>query len=536
MSHIFLYGPPGSGKSTIGKILADRLQMTFRDIDDVIEDTAGCRIAEIFERHGEKFFRDMETTAIIKTTEGESKVIALGGGALLRDKNRKHAEKTGSVLCFTADKETLLGRIRRAPGQRPLANEDKNTPVTNSPLLKLLEKRAEHYNSFRLRLRVSDIHPEETASNAQKALGRFRVSGMGKSYPVFCGSGLINSAGMLLKEQQPGRNCVIVSDSNTAPLYAQKVAESLEKEGITASNATIRAGEEYKTVETVICLWKKFMEAGIERNDTIIALGGGVTGDLTGFAASTWLRGVRWVSMPTTLLSMCDSGIGGKTGADLPEGKNLIGTFHPPALVIADTDTLSTLPVREIRCGLAETIKHAIIGDPGILKKLHKFGFCRNMKDSSPCTALKQADWLAEFVAGSMAVKISIVTADPFEKGIRASLNLGHTIGHGIEKATGFSMQHGEAVAVGIVMEAEIAAEMQLADRQLPSQIRELFDAAGLPTSPPDDINSDQVIKAIALDKKKAGGRIRFALPVEIGKVQTGIVVADELLRKIISR
>jgi 3-dehydroquinate synthetase len=265
-------------------------------------------------------------------------------------------------------------------------------------------------------------------------------------------------------------------------------------------------------------------------------MGGGVTGDLTGFAAATWLRGIKWVSMPTTLLAMCDSGLGGKTGADLPEGKNLIGAFHPPALVIADTQTLATLPVREIRCGLAESIKHAVIADPGLLDTLEKFTFCKLASDESICESLRNAEWLPQFVARSMAVKIRIICEDPFEKGVRASLNLGHTIGHGIEVATGFALQHGEAVAIGTVLEAEIAEAMQLTEVGVAESLSKLFSKVGLPVNVPAGIDIDEVLKAITKDKKKAGGKIHFALPIAIGKVQTGVIVENDLLRKKISR
>ena len=535
MSHIYLYGPPGSGKSTIGKILAQRLEMPFTDIDSVIVSTAGCKIAEIFEKQGETAFRDLETKTIADQAEKPAVVIALGGGALLRSENRACAEASGSVLCFTADKEILLNRVRNAPGQRPLANESDKTPEEESPLLKLLANRAEHYASFNFTLKVSEIPPEETASNAQMVLGRYRVSGMGTPYNVYVGNGVLERTGELFREEQLGERCVIVGDSNTIPLYATAVAESLGNAGIKSSVITIPAGEENKTIDTVGFIWKKFMEAGIERRDTVIALGGGVTGDLTGFAASTWLRGVKWISMPTTLLAMCDSGLGGKTGADLPEGKNLIGAFHPPALVIADTLTLATLPVREMRCGLAETIKHAIIDDSELLKRLPEFKFCKTEDDTAPCANLMSAEWLPSFVARSMAVKIRVITEDPYEKGIRASLNLGHTIGHGIEKATNFAMQHGEAVAVGTVLEAQIAAEMQLAPEDLPDKLSRYFSSVGLPVSVPAGIDVSEVLEAITLDKKKTGGIVRFALPAAIGNVRTGIIVENELLEKTIS-
>ncbi len=534
MSHIYLYGPPGSGKSTIGKILAERLALPFTDIDSVIEKQAGKIIARIFAEDGEAHFRDLESEALCTVASHAPAIIALGGGALLRPENRQRAEASGSVLCFMAELATLQARVRRAPGQRPLVQNE--GAAAESPLAKLLEKRAAHYSSFPLQLKVSDIPAEQTADNAQMILGRYRVSGMGNPYNIYIGAHLLERTGELLAANSAGRQCVIVGDSNTAPLYGGLVADALEKCGIPSRLITIPAGESHKTIETVIWLWKKFMEAGLERNDTVIAMGGGVTGDLTGFAAATWLRGIKWVSMPTTLLAMCDSGLGGKTGADLPEGKNLIGAFYPPSLVIADTETLNTLPVREMRCGLAESIKHAVIADPELLQMLPQFAFCRTEADATLCGNLRGAAWLPHFVARSMAVKIRVICEDPFEKGIRASLNLGHTIGHGIEKATRFQLQHGEAVAIGCVIEAQIAAAMQLADAGLPQSLAALFTAVGLPVTLPEGIDTDEVLEAMMRDKKKSGGVVRFALPAAIGRVVTGVAVDQELLRKKMSR
>ncbi|MDD2600281.1 MAG: 3-dehydroquinate synthase [Kiritimatiellae bacterium] len=531
MTHIYLYGPPGSGKSTVGKLLAERLTLPFIDIDSVIESQAGKKIAHIFEQDGEGRFRELESAALRTVAIEPTAVIALGGGALLRPENRHCAEQSGVVLCFTADFETLQARVRRAPGQRPLVKDEGASEQVESPLKKLLEARKAHYLSFSMQLPISEIPVERTADNAQMVLGRYRVSGMGNPYNVYVGDGLMDKTGELFVEAGLGHKCVIVGDSNTAPLYSQRVAKALQESGVDCKLVTIPAGESHKTIATVGLLWKAFMDAGIERGDTVVALGGGVTGDLTGFAAATWLRGVRWVSMPTSLLAMCDSGLGGKTGADLPEGKNLIGAFHPPALVIADTASLATLPVREIRCGLAESIKHAIIADPELLLSLPQFAFCKTEADANTCAHLQGAPWLAQFVARSMAVKIRVICEDPFEKGVRAALNLGHTVGHGIEVATDFELLHGEAIAIGTVIEGEIAVALGLAKTTLPQTLAALFQSVGLPVKIPAGIDCNAILQAITHDKKRAGGIVRFALPIAIGKVQTNVEVKDQVLR-----
>ncbi len=539
--HIFLYGPPGSGKSTIGRILARRLDKPFIDLDAVIEAGAKQKIPDIFACEGEAGFRMRESAALASVIAGAPSVVGLGGGALLKAANRAMAEAAGDILFLDADAATLQGRVNRSPGTRPLLSAptaDCAQPPKagqGKPIAQLLAERAGHYASFPHRVVVADRPLDETADAAQAALGLYRVSGMGIAYNVRVGNGLLNTLGTRFRELGCGDRTVIVGDSHTLPLYGERAAASLRAQGVTVSLAAIPAGEETKTIAAVASLWSAFLKAGIERGHAVIALGGGVTGDLTGFAAATWLRGVRWIGLPTTLLAMVDSGLGGKTGADLPEGKNLIGAFHPPALVLADTATLATLPVRELRCGLAEAVKHAVIADPGLLDSLPRFGFCKSQDAATPCSGLSGADWLAPFVARAMAVKIRVIQQDPFEKGIRAALNLGHTIGHGIEKATHFAVQHGEAVAIGAVLEARLAEETGLAKAGLAAQLADLFSSLGLPVSMPQGTDLAEVREAMMLDKKKAGGKVRFALPVRIGEVRTGVTVDDEVLARVLN-
>lgn len=539
--HLFLYGPPGSGKTTIGRILAERLDCPFIDLDAVIEATAKQLIRDIFAAEGEAGFRLRESAALKEVASGAPCVVGLGGGALLKPENRALAEATGEILCFEADVTTLERRVAQAPGVRPLlsspATDCKQPPAPGrgKPISQLLADRASHYASFPHRVTVSDRPPEETANAVQAALGRYRVSGMGAAYEVHAGPGLLDRVGEFVAALGVGDRTVIVGDTHTLPLYGERVAVSLRARDIAVSSVAIPAGEEHKTIATVSTLWSAFLKAGIERGHAVIALGGGVVGDLTGFAAATWLRGVRWIGLPTTLLAMVDSGLGGKTGADLPEGKNLIGAFHPPSLVLADTQTLATLPVRELRCGLAEAFKHAIIGDPALFADLPRFDFCKNAEALAPCSCLLNADWLSTFVARAMAVKIRVIQQDPFEKGFRAALNLGHTIGHGLEKATHFRVQHGEAVAIGTVLEARLAEALGLARHGLAEQIAERFSALGLPVSLPAEIDVAEVRKAMSLDKKKAGGKVRFALPADIGDVRVGVTVDDALLEQVLS-
>ena len=539
--HLFLYGPPGSGKSTIGRILAERLDLPFIDLDAVIETSAKQAIRDIFACEGEAGFRLRESAALASVIQGAPSVIGLGGGALLKPENRAQAEAAGEILCFEADAATLEGRVAKAPGVRPLLSTPTSDcsqppkPGTGKPISQLLAERATHYGSFPHRVAVSDRPTEETADAVQASLGRYRVSGMGKAYDVHVGPGLIDRLGEFFASLNAGDRTVIVGDTHTLPLYGERAAASLRSRGVTVTCVAIPAGEETKTIATVASLWSAFLKAGIERGNSVIALGGGVVGDLTGFAAATWLRGVRWIGLPTTLLAMVDSGLGGKTGADLPEGKNLIGAFHPPSLVLADTATLATLPVRELRCGLAEAVKHAVIADPGLLAALPHFAFCKGEADSATCACLSDTDWLAPFVARAMAVKIRVIQQDPFEQGFRAALNLGHTIGHGVEKATHFAVQHGEAIAIGTVLEARLAEELRLARSGLASQLAEIFAGLGLPVTLPRGTDLAEVRAVMTLDKKKSGGKVRFALPADVGDVRVGVTVDDALLARVLA-
>jgi 3-dehydroquinate synthase len=303
-------------------------------------------------------------------------------------------------------------------------------------------------------------------------------------------------------------------------LYASRATASLESSGYSVEILTIPPGEQHKTLETVSCLWEGFLAAGVERGSTVVALGGGVVGDLTGFAAAMWLRGVPWVNVPTTLLAMCDSSLGGKTGADLPQGKNLIGAFHPPALVLADPEVLATLPEDEVRNGMAEVMKHGVIADPML------FELCQH-PSLLPFNRGGGGEAFDEIVRRSMAVKIHIIQEDPYEGGRRSALNLGHTIGHAVELVSGFRLRHGEAVAIGMVAEARLAEQMGIASAQsdLAICIATALQAIGLPTEIPSHLDRDAIQRAILVDKKRAGGKVRFALPVKIGEVITGVEV-----------
>ena len=560
---IFLYGASGSGKSTLGKELAHALNLDFLDLDAQIEIDMDDSITNTIATQGEEFFRDAETAALKNALlsplslpqngggtnspplrggvrGGAGKVIALGGGALLRAENRTLAEKTGKIVFLEANAETLAERLRKDENKRPLlAGELKEK------LSALLERRKEHYASFPLRVNAAK-EKSQIIREIQCKLGRFHSRSMGQGYDILIQEGGIDKIGEMLKERGLRGPILLISDSNVAPIYAERVLNSLQSAGYSARQSVIRAGETHKTLETVSQLWRDTLNVGLDRKSTILSLGGGMTSDLAGFTAATFMRGCNWVALPTSLLAMVDASMGGKTGFDLPEGKNLVGAFHPPRLVLADPETLATLPKRELRSGMAEVVKHGIIADPELFELCKKL-YPENPKGlkrviTKPKSMLSNASHeknvqikpfgssntiLSEIVRRGMAVKIKIIEEDPYEQGIRAALNLGHTIGHAVELVSGFELLHGEAVAIGMVVEAKLAEKLELAESGLANHIAETLLNLGLPTEIPQHLPLPDILRTMQTDKKKSAGIIRFALPVKIGEVKVGVKVEN---------
>jgi 3-dehydroquinate synthase len=487
MTHIFLYGPSGSGKSTIGKQLAYDLKLPFIDSDQVIEINVGMSIPEIVELEGMSKVRDFETEALRQIIAGKESVIALGGGALLRDENRGLIEQNGNVILLKAEHSTLMERLEKDLNKRPLLAGD-----LEANLKAYLESRIEHYTSFPLQVVVDNKSIKQISKQVQVLAGRHHLSAMGE-YDVIVGS-VFNVPNL--------QNPIIVTDENVAKYHLEKIQNLFNAKAV-----IVPAGEAHKNLETISFLWKSFLDNGLDRKSTVIALGGGVIGDMAGFAASTYMRGIDWIGIPTTLLSMVDASLGGKTGFDLPEGKNIIGSFYPPKLVLADPSLLLTLPDRELRSGMAEVVKHGIISDPDL------FAMCQRGMDWVK-------DNLEDVVKHAMAVKIKVIEEDPYEKGIRAALNLGHTVGHAVELVSKFELRHGEAIAIGTAAEARYAARVGLAAQSTVEAIESTFEALGLPIHIPEDMPREKIIQAMRVDKKKNAKSIRFALPVEIGKVE----------------
>ena len=328
-----------------------------------------------------------------------------------------------------------------------------------------------------------------------------------RSYPVHVGTGLLDDAA-LYAPHLAGRRAAVVTNETVAPLYLDRVVGALEAAGARVMPVLIPDGEDHKDWQTLNLIFDALLEARCGRDTTLVALGGGVVGDITGFAAATYQRGVPFIQVPTTLLAQVDSSVGGKTAINHPRGKNRIGAFHQPLAVIADMDTLATLPVRELRAGLAEVIKHGLIRDAAFLDWLEA-----NM--ARLLAADREA--LAMAVRRSVEIKAEIVARDERETGDRALLNLGHTFGHAIEAGLGFgTWLHGEAVGAGLVMAADLSARLGRISAADASRVARIVAAAGLPTAGP-DLGADRYLALMSLDKKVKGGRMRFILLQSLG-------------------
>lgn len=339
-----------------------------------------------------------------------------------------------------------------------------------------------------------------------------------RSYVVTIGSGILSKTGELVAAVSRPPAVLVVSDVVVARLYASEFLASLERSGVRGALMTIPSGERAKNLNTVRRIYSALVQHKMDRTCAIAALGGGVVGDLAGFAAATYMRGVDFYQLPTTLLAQVDASVGGKTGVDLPEGKNLVGAFHQPRRVIIDILTLKTLPARELRAGLAEVVKHGIICDKA---------FFEFVRDNASELIGRRDVVLHEAVKRSVEIKRDVVQQDERESGLRAILNYGHTVAHAIEAVTGYRRyRHGEAVAIGMVVEAHIAEKIGVAKESVFGPVSEAVHKLRLPARIDASYSPDALLGAIELDKKVKAGQIRMALPVRIG--ECGVFTVDK--------
>lgn len=518
--NIVLTGFMGAGKSSVGRYVADRLRRPFVDMDALIEERQGQTVAAIFAVEGETTFRRYESNLVHELAAQEGLVIATGGGALLNAVHREAFLATSTVVCLQADVDEVLRRVGRN-GVRPLLNvEDPRQHVE-----RLLIQRAPAYGAIPLQLDTEGLSVAAVGDRViALALGltdgefyALPVHAPGADYTIIIGEGALAHLADLLSGLRIGPTVALVTNDTLASLHGAAVMHALQAAGLAPVLCTIPDGEPFKTLDTVRDLYARFAQAQLERQSAVIALGGGVVGDTAGFAAATYLRGMPFIQMPTTLLSMVDASVGGKVGVDLPGvGKNLVGAFKQPLLVAADTALLETLPPAEFRAGLAEVVKHGILAAPDLFADLEGRG---------PRS-------LPHLIAEAVRVKVNVVEADPFEQHIRAHLNLGHTFGHALELVSNFSMRHGEAVAIGLAAASHLGVAVGLCDSQVRDRIVRLLERLGLPVQMPDSVtaSAQELLAAMSSDKKKKDNRLRFIVPRQIGQVEMADNLAVEAI------
>jgi shikimate kinase/3-dehydroquinate synthase len=476
---IVLVGMMGSGKSSIGRRLAALLEVPFNDADTAIEQAAGMTVDDIFRVHGEPYFRDGEERVIRRLLHAGSQVLATGGGAILSARTRAEIASGAVSIWLKAPVELLLQRVSRRDNRPLLKTGDPRAVIE-----RLLAERTPYYSMADLVIESRDAPHEMVVDEILTQLGSYLVGERGRnpvapviqeggaamaastgtggtfrrldvalgarSYPILIGSGLLKSAPQHLGRALPDARFAIVAD-RTVQRYADELAETLSREGLLLGPICfVPSGEASKSFSALERVCGALLDLGIERRHAVIALGGGVIGDLAGFAAACVKRGVRLVQVPTSLLAQVDSSVGGKTGINARHGKNLIGAFYQPSLVLGDLGTLETLPPREFRAGYAEIVKHGALGNAAFFAWLEANGariFAR------------EEDALTYAIETSCRMKAEIVARDETETGHRALLNLGHTFGHAAEAWAGYSgaLLHGEAVALGMVLAAQFS-------------------------------------------------------------------------------
>lgn len=513
MKHIWLIGMMGSGKSAVGKILASKWGREHVDLDREVERSAGLSVAAIFRRDGEAAFRALEAQAIARAASGtRPSVIATGGGAVLSDVNVERMRDSGQVVWLDAPASVLTRRV--AGSGRPLLR-GRDAAKTLSRLI--AERRSLYASAADVHVDSSSGSPASVARRIEEKLESrpvvYRTGGAVTA--VHVGAGILDRAGALVRDALGGgTRAIVVTDENVGPRHARRLKRSLRAAGWRVGILTLPPGERHKNAATMESLWIRLVASGIDRKTPVLALGGGVVGDLAGFAAATILRGVPLVQVPTTLVAQVDSAIGGKTGFDLAAGKNLVGAFKQPVLTLVDPTVLATLPARELRAGLAEVVKYGAIADAAFFALLESLS-------PRPLTPAM----LERIVRRCVELKAAVVERDPEERGVRVILNFGHTAGHALEAASRYRVRHGEAVAAGMVAEAEWACEQGLCSPRDVERLTGILSRMGLPVSLP----SLGASRFLMTDKKRAGAALRIPLLRRIGRVDVRAIELRKL-------
>jgi 3-dehydroquinate synthase len=541
-ANIALIGFSATGKTSVATKVAESLGWTAIDTDAEIVKASGKSIPEIFKQDGESKFRELERKILRQACLKKNAVIATGGGAILDADNRGLLIKSSVVVCLEAKPETVY--------QRLLHDNLYSTNLVVRPLLagdnplerikKLKSDRQAYYAIADWTIHTDNLSPDEVGQEVVKGWRYIhRHPGSPKNagdsdlacvvdtssgcYPVYVGWGLLEKLGEKMKLAGLSGAANVISDEIVFSIYGAKVKQALSDGGFKVNYHLVPSGEASKSIEQAVKIYDFLVEHHVERNDTIVALGGGVIGDLAGFVAATFLRGLPLVQVPTSLVAMSDASIGGKVAVDHHQGKNLIGAFYQPRLVLADVQALPTLQKRELISGWSEVIKHGLVLDSDFLAFLEA--------NAEKLTSLVPGA-VSEAVSWSARIKARVVSQDEKETGQRIVLNYGHTIGHGIEAASKFErFLHGEAVAIGMVGAAKLSNHLGCLSQRGIERHEAILQKYGLPTNC-SGLELNEVLAAMELDKKTRDKAIRWVLLEDIGKVMVkGTVPREQVIR-----
>ena len=531
--NIILGGFMATGKSSVGRRLAIVLGYDFLDVDTLIAAEEGMPISQLFTMRGEETFRALETRMVERVAGRTGCVVATGGGTIVNPRNLETLKRSGVVVALTADPDTILARIGPTEDRPMLWGGDKRERVRL-----LLEQRAEAYakadlivdasartidhvvNHILEFLSLHHVIAGRTTINLPSMAESFRIALGPRSHEVIIGPGLLGEVGRLVKDLGLAQTGILLTNPEDNRLFGERVVRSLADAGFSIRCVELAEREEAKGLETLGWLYRQMAAARLERRSPVFTLGGVVTGEIAGFAAATYLRGLPLIQIPTSPIAQVDTSIGGKVAVNLPEGKNLVGAFYQPRQVITDVEALVSRPARDFRAGLAEVVKIAAIRDPELFEYLEK-----NVEEVLSLDLRA----LVRFVRRACEIKASIVEADEWETDVRSILNFGHTVGHAVEAATGYQgPNHGEAVAMGMVVAASMAVLRRICPIEALDRLKKLLQAFGLPTSLP--VDAAEVLRFVRYDKKIQDRQVRFVLLKGIGdSVIASLESPDEL-------
>lgn len=518
-NNIVLIGFMASGKSRLGKLLAKRLDYELIDCDERIVSQEGMPIKDIFAHKGEGYFRSLESSVLKSLLGQKNKIIVTGGGAPLFFDNAMLLKNLGHIFFLDANFSLIAQRLLKN-SNRPLASISNDHDWER--LKSLYHYRKPAYEQLGTTI---DVNQEDQTKACEHIIRCFKSLNIlesmdktmvrsAKDYPIYHHNkimdflpDIIDSLGLR------HHRCVIITNNNLKNILKDTIDSLITALNRPCDVVTFNDGEQYKNINSVEHIHEQMFHLGCNRQTLVLALGGGNVGDVAGFAAGVFMRGIPFIQIPTTLLSMVDASIGGKTGIDNQFGKNLIGLFYNPKAVVIDPQFLTSLPKDDFACGMAEIIKHAIIGDQDLFYDLF---------NSPP---------IEHVIKRALKVKADIIFDDPHEKTIRAHLNLGHTFAHAIETVSNYSIKHGTAVAIGLMLATKLSKQLGILERDFEDDLARLLSQYHLPTKLPDPINPSDVVAAMKHDKKRDQGGLNFIVPKRLGEVVIHRVCENEALR-----